>query len=139
MIIHITLLLLGLTASPCLAEVTGEPGAPVKVSVYYETLCPDSQRFITNQLYPVWLNLMDIMEIDINAYGKANDTEVDDGYVFECQHGPDECEGNIMMACAREYIEEDEFFMTFLNCIMSEFEGASAGELVSLWLEIALF
>lgn len=45
---------------------------PVKVSVYYETLCPDSRNFFIGQLYPVYQDLKDIMALDVNAYGKAS-------------------------------------------------------------------
>ncbi|KAK3873595.1 hypothetical protein Pcinc_021400 [Petrolisthes cinctipes] len=101
---------------------------PVKVSVYYETLCPDSSRFFVNQLYPVWLDLKDIMTNDINCYGKANDTSVGDGYTFICQHGPDECEGNMMITCAKSYIPDEDKFMAFSNCIMDRFVGTAAGQ-----------
>lgn len=45
---------------------------PVKVSVYYETLCSDSRNFFIGQLYPVYQDLKDIMALDVNAYGKAS-------------------------------------------------------------------
>lgn len=45
---------------------------PVKVSVFYETLCPDSATFFTGQLYPVYQDLKDIMIVDLNAYGIAS-------------------------------------------------------------------
>lgn len=48
------------------------PQDRVKLSVFYETLCDDSQNFIINHLYRVYLDLMDIIELDINVYGKIN-------------------------------------------------------------------
>lgn len=44
----------------------------VKVSVYYETLCPDSIAFITKQLWPTYQKMKDIMIVDLVVYGNAN-------------------------------------------------------------------
>ena len=43
----------------------------VKVELFYETLCPDVRNFIQGQLYPVWEDLSDIMEIHWKPYGFA--------------------------------------------------------------------
>ncbi|XP_027232210.2 gamma-interferon-inducible lysosomal thiol reductase-like [Penaeus vannamei] len=103
-----------------------ESAKPVTVSVYYESLCPDSQRFVVTQLYPVWQDLKEIMLLDVNSYGKSKDTPAGDGYTFECQHGPDECEGNIMLTCAKKYSSEEQY-MSFANCTMAELVGTAAG------------
>ncbi|KAK8387012.1 hypothetical protein O3P69_017989 [Scylla paramamosain] len=100
---------------------------PVKVSVYYETLCPDSEKFVITQLYPVYQELKDIMLLDVNAYGKAEDYAIGDSYIFVCQHGPDECEGNMMIACAKKLIQSEDLFMAFTNCVMTVFTAAAAG------------
>jgi len=40
--------------------------------VYYETLCPDSKRFIKNQLYPVKKSsLGQSFDVQLVPYGKA--------------------------------------------------------------------
>lgn len=44
----------------------------VHVTVYYETLCPDSQRFITQQLYPAWKDLKDHLVLEFVPFGKAS-------------------------------------------------------------------
>lgn len=43
----------------------------VKVTVYYEALCPDSKFFITYQLVPVFEKLKDSLLLDLVPYGKA--------------------------------------------------------------------
>lgn len=43
----------------------------VKVSVYYEALCPDSKFFVTFQLLPTFEALHSYMIIDLVPYGKA--------------------------------------------------------------------
>ncbi|KAG0702856.1 Gamma-interferon-inducible lysosomal thiol reductase [Chionoecetes opilio] len=110
-----------------LARLTAGSGAePVKVSVYYETLCPDSQRFFSDQLFPVFQELRDIVTLDTNAYGKAVDFMLGGTYVFVCQHGTAECEGNMMVGCAKNLTTE-EVFMAFTDCVMEEFTGPAAG------------
>ena len=45
----------------------------VKLSVHYESLCPDSIRFVTTQLFPSWQHFgEDILQLDLNPFGKAN-------------------------------------------------------------------
>lgn len=44
----------------------------VHVTVYYETLCPDSQRFITLQLYPAWKDLRDHLIVEFIPFGKSS-------------------------------------------------------------------
>lgn len=46
-------------------------GEKVKVTVYYEALCPDSKFFITLQLLPVVEKLTDSLIVDLVPYGKA--------------------------------------------------------------------
>ncbi|XP_063600328.1 gamma-interferon-inducible lysosomal thiol reductase-like [Penaeus indicus] len=111
-------------AFACLSLAEG--ANPVTVSVYYESLCPDSQRFVVTQLYPVWLDLKEIMLLDVNSYGKCKDSPAGDGYSFECQHGPDECEGNMMLTCAKKYSSEEQY-MSFANCTMADLVGIAAG------------
>lgn len=43
------------------------------MTVYYETLCPDSQAFITEQLYPA-LNspLAKLVDLKLVPFGRAN-------------------------------------------------------------------
>lgn len=43
----------------------------VKISVYYEALCPDSKFFIKYQLLPVYEEFPDNIILDLVPYGKA--------------------------------------------------------------------
>ncbi|CAL4108472.1 unnamed protein product, partial [Meganyctiphanes norvegica] len=118
----IQLLLIGAAA---LAQ---EAAPDVFVEVYYESLCPDSKEFFANQLYPTWTKIKDIMYIDTNAFGIANFTADGEGYIFNCQHGPNECEGNMMIACGKKYIQDPELEFQWISCIMSSFYPPFAGE-----------
>ena len=43
----------------------------VKLSVYYESLCPDSVDFITGQLSKAFSEVNELMEIELIPFGKA--------------------------------------------------------------------
>lgn len=92
---------------------------PVHVSIYYESLCPDSIKFITTQFYPTWEMMMKYMTVEFIPYGNSNTTKDGDGhYTFECQHGPAECLGNKVQACALGHLTKDEDKVKFINCMM---------------------
>lgn len=48
-----------------------QEASKVKLDVFYETLCPDSIQFIKSQLYPTFLSIGEIMDINLFPYGKA--------------------------------------------------------------------
>ena len=45
---------------------------PVQIQVYYETLCPDSIDFISQQLYPTYQNLGKYLNIEFVPFGFAS-------------------------------------------------------------------
>ncbi|CAG2174298.1 unnamed protein product [Oppiella nova] len=77
----------------------------VKLSLYYESLCPYSRAFILNQLVPTYQKLESILTVDLLVpYGWAKSTKVTkpDGTFdveFTCQHGVQECIGNEIHNC----------------------------------------
>jgi len=118
-IVLILLALLGLASSD---EIRFERAAEnkLKVSVYYETLCGDSKRFITTQLYPAKKSsLGDYFDFELIPYGKATTTSEGGTFTFRCQHGSAECDGNKMHACALKYIPSVESQLEFIYCSMS--------------------
>ena len=44
----------------------------VNIQVYYESLCPDSINFITQQLYPTYQTLGKYMNIEFIPFGNAD-------------------------------------------------------------------
>jgi interferon gamma-inducible protein 30 len=103
----------------------GAPSPPanatkkVKIELYYETRCPDCIEFINMSLAPLWRNadLRKHYDIKMNPFGNAQSvpvSEISEGYKFWnpestgsgfemveiCQHGTDECFGNLIQACA---------------------------------------
>ncbi|XP_019754989.1 gamma-interferon-inducible lysosomal thiol reductase-like isoform X2 [Dendroctonus ponderosae] len=87
--------------------------AAVKVSVYYETLCPYSIAFISNQLHPNYKIFDNLIELELIPYGHATEEIVDGMKTFTCQHGTDECYGNTVHGCVIEYqnISTSELFV----------------------------
>lgn len=45
--------------------------SPVAVTLYYQSLCPGSRVFISQQLFPTWSMLQDIMTVTLVPYGNT--------------------------------------------------------------------
>ncbi|XP_059487345.1 GILT-like protein 1 [Neocloeon triangulifer] len=102
----------------------------VKVSVYYESLCPDSIRFLTEQFHSVYQQLgSSAITVDFLPYGKASHTQNANGqWSFVCQHGPEECRGNKVQACALKYISNPDLQEAYVNCVMANSYPPDAGQ-----------
>lgn len=100
----------------------------VPVNVYYEALCPDSQAFITQQVYPVMKGpLGKFIDLKLIPYGKSNYTTIGSDVQFTCHHGPNECYGNKVQSCAIEHIQVNSYqneytreslILEYINCLM---------------------
>jgi interferon gamma-inducible protein 30 len=107
----------------------------VEINLYYETRCPDCVMFINQTLEPLWRNkeMRPHLNITVNPYGNAMSIPVEqvsagykfwhpestkDGweYVHICQHGSDECLGNLIQTCAIN-IAEQEKYMELILCM----------------------
>jgi len=99
----------------------------VKLSVYYESLCPDSIRFLTTQLYPNWKYFgQDILNVELHPFGKANFTFDVNHWDFSCQHGPDECQGNKVQACILDQVKDPAEQIPLIYCIMASSDPPTA-------------
>jgi len=104
---------------------------PVQVSLYWESLCPDSIQFILTQLYPTYQAVPDIFTLDLVPYGKACSYSVPDvngTYSFVCQHGSNECLGNKLLACALNLYTDENTQVEFVYCVENSTEPYNAGE-----------
>ena len=101
---------------------------PVHLELYWESLCPDSIRFIVKQLKPAFEKVKDIFAIKLYPYGKATSTKSGDTWTFECQHGPNECQGNLLLACAVTLYPKTEEILPFIFCVESDSSPQTAGQ-----------
>ncbi|KAG8235708.1 hypothetical protein J437_LFUL016327 [Ladona fulva] len=100
----------------------------VNVSLYYESLCPDSVRFVVNELQPTWEQLAGYMNIRFIPFGKSwSEMNRRKERVFRCQHGPRECLGNKMQSCGLSLLPTQESQVKFVTCVMSKQDPSSAG------------
>lgn len=74
----------------------------VNFTIYHESLCADCRQFIITQVWFAYQAVADIVNLVFIPYGNAHElyrpeTQL---YQFYCQHGPDECYGNLIETCA---------------------------------------
>jgi len=111
---------LGVVATIVSARPESQSASPVTLDVYYESLCPDSRRFLVNQLAPSWNKISSFTQLRLIPFGKATYQDNEQGgYDFECQHGPSECEGNRLHACGIANSDNMSQALTFASCLMA--------------------
>merc|ERR1712098_318959 len=110
-----------------LLPVLGSHAETLTIDVIYESLCPDSTRFISQQIPPMYEAIGDHVEMRFRPYGFATTTEVDGSYQFECQHGERECYGNIVQACTVKYTSDQDTLVNLITCMMSSSAPDQAG------------
>lgn len=72
----------------------------LKISCYYETLCPDSKKFIIHQLNKAYETFGDQITIELVPFGNVNEYLDKNGVLkYHCQHGIEECRGNKIQVC----------------------------------------
>jgi len=93
----------------------------VRVDVYYECLCPDSRYFVQHELLPAYNSIGDVLDVRLWPYGKATSTQSSSGeYQFECQHGPEECEGNIWHGCTARHVSSQSKRLEMIKCMIND-------------------
>jgi len=102
-------------------QVVRQDSAPVLVELFYESFCPGCRAFITTMLYPAFDKLKDtgIMEVRLWPYGNAHESQKPDGsWQFKCQHGKDECLGNLLEVCAMAHMNWDSnLYLPVISCM----------------------
>lgn len=100
--------------------------SPVEVGLYYESLCPGCRQFLTQQLFSTWTMLQDIMNVQLVPYGNAQESFDGKQYKFTCQHGEDECLGNMIEACVLNMSGSQAFPIIF--CMESALDVLKAAQ-----------
>jgi len=117
------------------ASDAANPAKSVNIDVYYETMCPGCLLFLNRTLEPLWRNkeLYSSLNITLYTYGNGMTVPVADiseGYKFWhpettgtgfdnvqiCQHGSDECLGNLVQNCAKD-VAGKEKHMELIFCM----------------------
>ncbi|XP_014097357.2 GILT-like protein 1 [Bactrocera oleae] len=86
------------------------------VTILYESLCPDSIRFMGRQLAPAYGNLKQNLNINLVPFGKSRSVNL--GSDFYCQHGPAECAGNRLQSCVLNQQSTQDQRVRFAICQM---------------------
>ena len=75
-----------------------------KITIYMESLCPYCIEFITTSIKEFYEKVTrpNVAYIEIIPYGNAKETydSSTNKYSFTCQHGDNECYGNLIMTCS---------------------------------------
>jgi len=134
----------GLGGGITLTEIEKPPEIVLKkrviVDVYYECLCPDSRYFVLHNLMPAYDKLGDILDVRLWPYGKATTTNKSGGgFEFECQHGKDECDGNMWHGCTSRYVHDQATRLSMVKCMIeNNREPAKIAETCASQLGVSL-
>uniref|UniRef100_A0A1I7U1C7 Gamma-interferon inducible lysosomal thiol reductase n=1 Tax=Caenorhabditis tropicalis TaxID=1561998 RepID=A0A1I7U1C7_9PELO len=88
------------------------------VEVFGIARCPDTSKFVKNQLVPFYeqfnANFSTDFKLDFHSVPTGG-SEVNGRYVNKCLHGAVECALNKLQMCARKHIEND--WMAVAGCV----------------------
>ncbi|XP_065514968.1 gamma-interferon-inducible lysosomal thiol reductase isoform X3 [Lathamus discolor] len=105
--------------SPC-AHPSQPAAAPVELSLFYESLCPACRRFLVQQLFTTWLLLPpEALSITLVPYGNAQERNESGKWEFWCQHGPEECLGNMIETCLMHEAKNFSSYFPVIFCLES--------------------
>ncbi|XP_077498835.1 gamma-interferon-inducible lysosomal thiol reductase-like [Amblyomma americanum] len=107
-----------------------------RIQVYYESLCPYSIAFITEQLWPTYVRVGYLMDVQLIPFGNAfkeqqqQQQSREERFAlgrsrqgkeaeakYSCQHGPEECFGNVVQSCADHIFNDTILSLAFVTCM----------------------
>lgn len=112
-----------LTALPLLAVATPAVSPKVEIVLYYESYCGGCRNFIRDQFYPTFLKVGQIMDVMLVPYGNAQESPDGSEWRFTCQHGPQECVGNLIETCAISILQNVTAYFPFIHCVEVSIES----------------
>ncbi|NWV01967.1 GILT reductase, partial [Upupa epops] len=116
------------------ANLSHPVAAPVELSLFYESLCPACREFLVKQLFTTWLLLpTEVLNITLVPYGNAKEKNISGKWHFECQHGPEECLGNMIQTCLMHTAQNFSTYFPVIFCLES---GSSATKNLEACLQV---
>jgi len=91
--------------------------SPVAIEVYLESMCPGCKAFTAQQLFPTWQKIKEVMNVTYVPYGNAQEKWDGNKWQFTCQHGANECVGNLIETCAMDVLKNVSKYLPFITCI----------------------
>ncbi|NXR12774.1 GILT reductase, partial [Semnornis frantzii] len=128
------------------ANLSSPAAPPVEVTLFYESLCPACRWFLVQQLFTTWLLLpAEALSITLVPYGNAEvgagpaqcrgcspwccqacsdwlfaqERNVSGKWQFQCQHGPEECLGNMIETCLMHEAKNFSSYFPVIFCLES--------------------
>ncbi|KAL0489535.1 hypothetical protein AKO1_010468 [Acrasis kona] len=101
----------------------------ITVSLYYESHCPGCQSLIISDLTRLQNadGVKEIVNLRLIPYGNAREKEQGGKYVFTCQHGEKECEGNAIEQCLITTYGNTWSAFAEIVCLEKQFRSGAEG------------
>lgn len=106
-----------LVAVPTITLGSPVTASKVGIALYYESMCGGCRQFIRDQFYPTYQKVGAIMDVTLVPYGNAQETRYGSQWKFNCQHGPEECVGNLIETCAISILKNTSVYFPFIHCL----------------------
>jgi hypothetical protein len=93
----------------------------VEIEVYYEALCSDSVKFVSNQLLPTFNKLSKFINVTFIPFAQGNITTNSTNNTLDltCKR-KGECNADRVHACGIHKIKDSEQLIKFVNCSLTE-------------------
>ena len=111
--IYISLLFLSLIAVSYSVE-----DQKVHIDIYEESECPACNYLTITSFKKAFYTegFEKIANVSMYEYGNAKEEKIGNKWVFTCQHGEQECYGNLMMSCAQAHYSQHNY-LAFDICV----------------------
>lgn len=106
-------------ANPFLSTAYATP-KPVKIEIFYETMCPACKYLLTQQLGAMYAENSTIpswVELHLYPFGNGAVESAQAPYSFKCQHGEEECWGNKLHSCMVRHLGDAKLYVPLTICI----------------------
>ena len=96
----------------------------LQIELYYESQCPGCRETITSSFKEAFHaeGFGKMATVSWFPFGNAKETNTESPYEFQCQHGPSECNYNLIEACILKKISCPMQQFELINCIESNDE-----------------